>query len=40
MKKLELPIHPKLETIFGYPGQAPRVVFYYDPHSGTCKVGS
>jgi len=34
MKKLELPIHPKLETIFGYPGQAPRVVFYYDPHSG------
>lgn len=33
MKKLELPIHPKLETIFGYPGQAPHVV-YYDPHSG------
>lgn len=33
MKKLELPIHPRLETIFGYPGQAPRVVFYYDPCS-------
>lgn len=33
MKQLELPIHPRLETIFGYPGQAPRVVFYYDPRS-------
>lgn len=30
MKALELPLHPKLETIFGYPGSAPRVVFYWD----------
>ncbi len=31
MKKLELPLHPKLETIFGYAGNAPRVVFYWEP---------
>ena len=30
MTKLELPLHPKLETIFGYCGQAPKVVFYWD----------
>lgn len=33
MTKLELPLHPKLETIFGYCGQAPKVVFYWDNHS-------
>jgi hypothetical protein len=33
MKKLELPLHPNLETIFGYPGSAPKVVFYWEPQS-------
>lgn len=33
MKKLDLPLHPKLETIFGYPGDAQRVVFYWEPFS-------
>ncbi len=33
MKKLELPLHPHLETIFGYPGDAPKVVFYWEPES-------
>jgi len=33
MKKLELPLHPNLETIFGYPGNAARVVFYWEPQS-------
>jgi hypothetical protein len=31
MKKLELPLHPKLETLFGYSGSAKRVVFYWEP---------
>ena len=31
MKKLELPLHPKLETIFGYSGSAQRVVFFWEP---------
>lgn len=31
MKKLELPLHPKLETIFGYGGSAGRVVFFWEP---------
>jgi hypothetical protein len=30
MTKLEIPLHPKLETIFGYCGQAPKVVFFWD----------
>lgn len=33
MKALELPLHPKLETIFGYLGNAPRVLFYWDSQS-------
>lgn len=33
MKKLELPLHPHLETIFGYAGDAPKVVFYWEPES-------
>lgn len=35
MTKLELSLHPKLEKILGYPGLAPRVVFYLDPASDT-----
>ncbi|GEM87900.1 hypothetical protein [Meiothermus granaticius] len=31
MKPLELPLHPHLETIFGYNGSARRVVFYWEP---------
>jgi len=34
MKKLELPLHPHLETIFGYTGDAQNVMFYWDPTSG------
>jgi hypothetical protein len=33
MTKLELPLHPKLESIFGYCGQAPKVIFFWDNHS-------
>jgi hypothetical protein len=33
MNKLEISLHPKLEKILGYPGLAPRVVFYFDPSS-------
>ncbi|WP_299432860.1 hypothetical protein [uncultured Meiothermus sp.] len=33
MKKLELPLYPHLETIFGYSGDAPRVAFYWEPES-------
>lgn len=33
MKKLELPLHLHLETIFGYSGDAAKVVFYWDPES-------
>ena len=33
MKKLEIPLHPKLESIFGYPGNAPKVVFYWEPQA-------
>lgn len=33
MTRLEIPLHPKLEKILGYPGLAPRVVFYFDPSS-------
>ncbi|RIH87080.1 hypothetical protein Mterra_01262 [Calidithermus terrae] len=35
MTKLEIPLHPKLEKILGYPGLAPRVVFYFEPGSDT-----
>jgi hypothetical protein len=35
MKELELPLHPHLETIFGYAGHAPRVVFYWEPKSDS-----
>ncbi len=33
MKKLELPLYPHLETIFGYSGDAPQVVFYWEPEN-------
>ncbi|WP_297858819.1 hypothetical protein [Meiothermus sp.] len=33
MKKLELPLHPHLESIFGYTGDAPQVVFYWEPEN-------
>lgn len=33
MKELELPLHPHLETIFGYAGLAPKVVFYWEPQN-------
>ena len=33
MKKLELPLYPRLETIFGYSGNAPKVAFDRDPES-------
>lgn len=30
MLKLELPVHPQLETILGYSGKAPKVLFYLE----------
>ena len=30
MTRLELPLHPKLESIFGYCGPATKVVFFWD----------
>ena len=33
MKQLELPLHPKLENIFGYSGNADQVVFYLEPEA-------
>ena len=31
MRQLELPLHPKLETLFGYNGTASKVLFYLEP---------
>lgn len=33
MIKLEFPLHPYLETIFGYSGNARKVVFYWEPEN-------
>ncbi|GEM82701.1 hypothetical protein [Meiothermus hypogaeus] len=33
MKKLKLPLYPYLESIFGYPVDAPQVVFYWEPEN-------
>jgi hypothetical protein len=33
MKQLELPLHPKLENIFGYSGNANKVLFYLEPEA-------
>lgn len=33
MNKLDLPLYPHLESIFGYTGKAPQVVFYWEPEN-------